>query len=152
MAFISFKQSSGCWIVLVWLISGLLILLLSLIIIKCAIAYLETFSEKLTSIKTADSEAVTFLLAYCLPLVGEALPLSDTSTSLYILVVLSSILYNSNCIYFNPLIRIFGYHLYEVVKENNVSCILLTRRTLRRVPSEYIKVVRLAEYVMVEKG
>jgi hypothetical protein len=61
------------------------------------------------------------------------------------------VIYNSNYIYFNPLLRLFGYHLLEVTTGNNETYFLFTDRTIRSVPLKNIKVVRIAEYVIMER-
>jgi len=117
---------------------------------KCGSKKLEVFSERIEGIKSADSKVFSFLLVYCLPFLIKNEPLPDYATCLYIAVIFGVILYNSNCLYFNPTLGIFGLHLYEIVLKNGSTCVLLSKQTLRGVPNE-IQMVRLSEYVLMEK-
>lgn len=134
-----------------WLGGATLLVILAFFILNYAPNSLERFSEGVITIKNGDAEVVVFLLAYLLPLFSGMTAKIDYPMALYIAVVLMFVFWNSNCLYFNPVLKLLGFHVYEITFENQVNAILITKRTLRAVPRERLILVRLAEYVFLEK-
>ena len=134
-----------------WLGSAILLIILAFLILNYAPNNLERFSEGIVTIKNSDAEMVVFLLAYLLPLFSGMAAKIDYSMAIYIAAVLMFVFWNSNSLYFNPVLKLLGFHVYEITLENQVNAILITKRTLRAVPRERLTLVRLAEYVFLEK-
>lgn len=138
---------------LLWFLIALFLVFFGYIILRIAPNKLECFSEKLVSIKNGDTEIIQHVLPYLIPLFGSTpLPFSvNYNMILYVSSLLLLIFWNSNALYFNPILKLFGYHIYEVVLVNQVNVTLLTKRILRGIPDEDLIIVRLAEYVFLEK-
>jgi len=134
-----------------WLGGAISLVILAFFILRHAPNNLEQFSEGIVAIKNGDAEVVVFLLAYLLPLFSGMTAKIDYPMALYITVVLMFVFWNSNSLYFNPVLKFLGLHVYEITLENHVNAILITKRTLRAVPRERLTLVRLAEYVFLEK-
>jgi hypothetical protein len=56
---------------------------------------------------------------------------------------------NSNMIHINPMLNLFGYHLYEVTLEDGDVHSLVTRRRVRY--KETLTVIRLGDEILFEK-
>ena len=150
LAFVVFRGNGINKQVIVVFSIALLLFVGGFFCVKFGSKKLEVFSGKIEGIKSADSEIFSFLLIYCLPFLIKNEPVPDYIMCLYIAVVFGVILYNSNCLYFNPALGILGFHLYEIVLKNGTTCVLLSRNTFRGIPNE-IQMLRLSEYVLMEK-
>jgi len=97
------------------------------------------------------SESVSYIVTYLIPFLG--VDLADTSdlVSLFVLVVVIGVLYlHSNLIYMNPILNVFGYHLFEVTSDARKPSMLLARRPYVR-PGDRLYVVSLGDYVLLER-
>ena len=135
----------------IWLFGAILLTTAAFSILNCAHKSLEQFSESIVTIKNGDSEVVVFLLAYLLPLFSGMTAKIDYPMAIYIAVMLVFVFWNSNSLYFNPVLKLLRFHVYEITLQNQVNAILVTKRDLRAVPKENLMLMRLAEHVFLEK-
>lgn len=123
----------------------------SLGIIYLARAKLERMSFEVTSLKTADSEVVSFFIAYLLPLVADSGGSKQPNPYVMIFVVSLFLLvvWSTHSYHFNPVLGFLGFHFYEVSTEGNITYVLMTRRSLRN--TRAIKnIVQLTEYMVLD--
>jgi hypothetical protein len=74
---------------------------------------------KLLEFERKDGEVMSYIATYLIPFVTFSLDTPVQMIALGILVGVLLILYvNSNMIYINPMLNLFGYHLYEVTIEH----------------------------------
>lgn len=121
-----------------------------LAIIKASGRRLAKHDFQITSLKTADSEIVGFMLAYLLPLVADSAStrINPAATG-FVLLLFLSVVWSTHSYHFNPILGLCGYHFYEVETTGNVTYVLMTRRSLantRKVQS----VVQLTEYMVLD--
>ena len=118
------------WAILILLvgISGLIILLLYFFLI---VPRRQVSHETVASLNRHDGDVLSYVTSYLLPFVSLDLTSSQVWAVLVFFAVLLIIYVNSNMIYINPMLNVFGYHLYEItIEHNEASFYLLTRRRL----------------------
>ena len=97
---------------------------------------LETMPIEIRSVKPADKEVTTFLIAYILPFLNIYNP------NIWVKIVIVSVLYltilTSSNYHFNPILSLCGYHYYEITLELNMkgrvylySYVLMTKKTIK---------------------
>lgn len=111
---------------------------------------LESMSYQTADVEPADHGVFNLLLIYTLPLITRDLstynwPVWILVTFLFCLTVAVGYGYH-----FNPLLCFLGYHFYKVAEEGRIPYILVTKRRIYDTGEE-LKVVRIAEYVLLEK-
>ena len=75
-----------------------------------------------------DSEAVSYLLFYLFPFLDVNLQsLAESAPMIVLLLVMSIIYINSNMMYVNPMLNLFGYHIFEVENEDGKVYGLISR-------------------------
>jgi len=75
-----------------------------------------------------DSEAVSYLLFYLFPFLDVSLQsLSESAPIILLLIVMSIIYINSNMMYVNPMLNLFGYHIFEIENEDGKIYGLISR-------------------------
>ena len=127
----------------------LILVLLCWYIIERAKRCLEIVNFPIQSVKTADGEILGFLVVYLLPFVSITSDTINEPVLLFILLIFSLVAWSTNSYHVNPLLTIFGYHFYEVVTEQNVTFLLMTKNTLRNTKS-INSVVQLTDYMVLD--
>jgi hypothetical protein len=110
---------------------------------------LQPHSIRVKSWARRDSEAMSYIVTYLLPFV--ALPTIDGGggIGLGIFLFMLCVLYvNSGMIHINPTLNLAGWHIYEVVLENDDSYTLITRCRVRK--GREIKVIDLDDNIYLE--
>ena len=83
---------------------------------------------KVQGVQRKDAEVIAYIFAYVFPFLG--FDPSDVSSAIGLavfFVVLMVLNVTANMIHINPMLSVFGYHLYEVVSEGD-TITLITRR------------------------
>lgn len=121
---------------------GLVAWLLALV----AARKLPRIEVRFVEIKRSDTEVLTFLLTYLLPLVaspslgmGSRLPVT-----LFVFGVIALAVYHADAYTFNPVLGCFGYHFYEVKLSSGATLLLITTRPMRQASGSLL-VVELFE-------
>ena len=102
------------------------------------------------SVEPADSEIVSFLLIYLLPLVFRNLSDYDWlawGTIVLMFCVLVAVSYGYH---FNPIMVCIGFHFYKVRESGGVPHLLVTRRMIYRTGEE-LSVIKLSSYFLLER-
>lgn len=109
--------------------------------------------KKFTSVRVADGSAVTFVVAYLLPLVTIQVDAIRWGVLIVVLFLLATLVFYSDAYLVNPLLAMppFAYHFYEVTTEEEVTFILVSRREIMntRDPIDVLQVSRFM-YLEVE--
>lgn len=97
-----------------------------------------------------DSEVMSYIASYVVPLATVSLDLLPQMFILITFLLVLLILYvNSNMIYINPLLNLFGFHLYEIeIEGSDLSRYYLARKRLIR--NETIYYVHISDEVWLE--
>ncbi len=103
----------------------------------------------MNSVEKTTDEVVVFLLAYLLPTVSTD-AIAKLPMILYVLGVLFVAIYVSDSYHFNPLMTIvFGRHFYKVRSTTGAACLVISRTSTERAPSEK-KVVEIRQNIFLE--
>lgn len=104
----------------------------------------------IASFQKRDEEAMAYIVSYIIPFLVIPFHGWKEGIALAIFFVVLAVLYvNSNMIHINPMLNIFGYHLYEVTAQDGAVYSLLARRTIRH--KETVTVVKLGEDILLER-
>jgi hypothetical protein len=105
---------------------------------------------KISGFHRRDAEAMAYIVTYVIPFL--VIPFHGWKEGIALIiffVVLGILCVNSDMIHINPMLNLFGYHLYEVTTEDGGVHSLLARRSIRR--RETITVVKLGDEILLEK-
>jgi hypothetical protein len=103
------------------------------------------------TVSRRNTEAMGYIVTYLVPFLNVELGSLSNAVSLLLLFVVIGVVYvNSNMIHTNPLLNVFGYHVYEVREGGGDSNILVTRRRYVRA-GDQIPVCSVSNYVVMEK-
>jgi len=122
----------------------LTISIITFFMIRFAKKKLEEVEVKIHSIQNADSEVISYIFAYILPLIGF-----DIKLTLFILFLYLFIVFTTNIYHFNPILGLFGYHYYTVSFDNGITFVLISKKTLMNA-NEISSVVQLDDYTLLE--
>lgn len=105
---------------------------------------------KIAAFHRRDAEAMAYIVTYIIPFLVIPFHGWREGIALAVFFVVLGILYvNSNMIHINPMLNLFGYHLYEIAADDGGVHSLLARRTIRH--KESVTVVKLGDEIVLEK-
>lgn len=131
------------------LVIGSLGLLWMLIYLQAA-QRLGAIPITIVAFQRRDAEAMAYIVTYIIPFLVIPFHGWKEGIALAIFFVVLGILYvNSNMIHINPMLNLFGYHLYEITADDGGVHSLLARRTIRH--KESLTVVKLGDDILLEK-
>lgn len=128
----------------------LTLVLLCLGLMAYAKKHLAVITYTPTSIETADSEIMNFLLIYLLPLITRDLATYNWQAWIVIAFIFCIVVAASYSYHFNPLLVIFQFHFYKVSDKDGMSYVLITKNRLVKANTP-LNVGRLSEYVLIDK-
>lgn len=111
---------------------------------------LQVRTYRTATVETADNEVFSLLLVYLLPLITRDLALYNWYAWILVTCLFSLVVAASYGYHFNPLLIFMKYHFYKVTENEGIPHVLITRRRIYKT-GEPLKVVRVAEYVLMEK-
>lgn len=131
------------------LICGVVGLLWMLLYLRM-VQHLSGIQVRVAGLQRRDAEAMAYIVTYIIPFLAIPFGGWKEGMALSIFFVVIGILYvNSNMIHVNPMLNLFGYHLYEVTLEDGDVHSLITRRRIRH--RETLTAVRLGDEILLEK-
>ena len=117
----------------------------------------QRLTRKVVSVERKDGEVMGYIASYLIPFVtfsidnehGQVSVTQVLALAIFLLVLL--IIYvSSNMIYINPVLNIFGYHLYTIEIENGGREVYyLAKKPVKR--DESISYVRLSDDIYLER-
>ena len=121
-----------------------------LLYLRACLKHHQRKFTRLCKYQRRDSEVMSYIASYVVPLATLSLDLFSQMFILITFLLLLLILYvNSNMIYINPILNLFGFHLYEIEVENNEqSRYYLARQRLVR--DETIYYVHISDEIWLE--
>jgi hypothetical protein len=149
----SIQPPFGWWYVAAMSGAGVALSLVCCRLIRAIRAGGQAMPIKTAEIKSADKEALTFLVIYLMPIISKDFIgiNSNPLTAVYVIAVIAWAVYHCDAFCFNPVLALFGYHFYEVKNDEGIPYLLLTRQTLLQSKREY-QVVRVSDYVFLDKS
>ncbi|MBE3560681.1 MAG: hypothetical protein IMW89_15900 [Ktedonobacteraceae bacterium] len=115
--------------------------------------HLQRSFAKVLDYRQRDSEVMTYVATYLIPFVSFPLDLGPQILALIVFLSTLLVLYvNSNLIYVNPMLNLFGYHLYEInLEQSDHSHYYIARGRLKR--GETVHYVYISnEVLLAEKN
>lgn len=105
-------------------------------------------THPITSVEPADRENTAIILLYLMPLFTA--DFNDLNWMIWVptLLVFSVIALTSHSYFFNPLLGMFGWHFYRVGTPENVTRVLISRKTIRAGNCK-VQARELSEYVLL---
>ena len=136
-----------------WLMFAILLVVLCWWLLYYAKKNAQKHIFHITEFEQNEKEVVAFLIAYLLPFLStEKMSFTgDWLTGAYILVIIFLVIAHAGAFHFNPVMGLLGYHFYTVKSPDGVSCLLISKRELRR-PGQEIKTVRLSHNIYLNIG
>ena len=134
----------------VFLIGSIPLVLICQRLLNCAKSQLQSRRYYTTTVETVDGEILSLLLIYLLPLITRNLATYNWLAWFAVTFFFCFVVATSHGYHFNPLLVILKYHFYKVTQKNGIPHILITKRRIYT-SGEKLKVVRLAEYILIEK-
>ena len=149
--FFLFVEQQPVWAIAVLAISfsGLIIMWLYFFLFA---PRLGSIQERINSLQRRDADVMGYIASYLLPFVAIPFGGWQQGAALLIFVAVLGIVYvNSNMIHINPMLNLFGYHLYEITLEHSEAPhSLITRRHIA--VGETIHLVDIGDGIFLDKG
>ena len=110
-----------------------------------------THTFEIKEFNRRDQGILVFMFIYLLPVIRSpnTLYFADWIIGVIVFVVIIITTIDIGAFNFNPVIRIFGYRVYEIKDTDDVHHLLITRRTLRK-PGDEVQVRRISHDVYVQ--
>jgi hypothetical protein len=106
---------------------------------------------KVVAGKSISGDALSFLVAYLLPLIPKLSGKTDVEFISVVFVLAFFVVFHSNSYYFNPMLTILGYRFYEVTTDANITFVSITKRKLKNI-KQVDTVVQLTDHMILEKS
>jgi len=145
---VQFFFKGRCWLVAAVLIAGVIGLLAMLVYLKTA-RRLTPMTVSIESVNRRDGEAMSYIVSYLLPFI--ALPSGGVANGISLgvfLLVLGVLYVNSDMIHINPMLNLFGWHVYDVTLGNGETRALISRRRSRK--GRGAKVIQMGDDIFLE--
>jgi len=126
---------------------GLIGLTVPFIVLRMISNLSESFSIKVTKIKSSDELLPVFLVSYALPFLGFT-SLSGIAIMLIVVLVMF-VLYLINKITSHPVLYLFGYRFFEIESEQGVTYVFIGNRRIRN-PKTIHFVKRITDAMLME--
>ncbi|KTF19555.1 hypothetical protein [Pseudoalteromonas sp. 10-33] len=149
LAFVEFLTKKNWSIIIPLVVVVLLFTVFCFYVLNQAPKKLEVFNINSISIKPADNEIVGFVLAYLVPILNASYNEVNFALMGFIYLLFVVIAWNSNAYHFNPLLGVLGYNAYEVTTKENITYVLLTRKTIRK-NADVNSVCQLTQYMLLD--
>lgn len=143
---------NGAWLTMMWLLLGSTILVaLCLWVLKAIRSNRAPAAEqhRITTVEPADRENMAIMLLYLLPLFTADFEKLNWIMWVPTIAIFAFIAVTSHSYFFNPLLGAFGWHFYRIGTPQNVTNILITKRTIRK-GDQAISGIELSDYVILE--
>jgi len=143
---------NAAWSTMLWLLIGSIALVwVCLWVLKATRSIRAPAAERhiITTVEPADRENMAIMLLYLLPLFTADFDKLNWVMWVPTIAIFAFIAVTSHSYFFNPLLGAFGWHFYRVGTPQNVTNILITKRTLRQ-GKQTITGIELGDYVILE--
>jgi hypothetical protein len=135
--------------------ASLLLALIGLISILCLLWQFRTVQEfgpvtlRVDRVNSRDSDLMSYIVTYIVPFMAIRFDSFETLLSLVILFFMIAVIYvNSNMIFVNPMLSLFGYHIFEIESDGCSHSLITKKNHLARNSS--FKVVKMGGELLME--
>ncbi|MDO6727256.1 hypothetical protein Q4544_09955 [Cognatishimia sp. 1_MG-2023] len=143
---------NNAWATFFWLAGGSTALVfICLAILQSTRSTRAPAAEKhiITTVEPADRENMAIMLLYLMPLFTADFETLNWVMWIPTIIIFAFIAVTSHSYFFNPLLGAFKWHFYRVGTPQNVTSILITKRTIRQ-GNITIRGIELGTYVIFE--
>ncbi len=137
-----------------WSLIPALVGAISLIGLALFIHFVDTTSPRVqqaVQVQRKDAEVMAYIVSYVFPFLGLNFddPLNTISLGIFF-VILGVIYINSNMVHINPILNIFGYHIYEIETPSGSTYTVISRKG-RIIKGEKLNVVVIGDDLLMER-
>jgi hypothetical protein len=102
---------------------------LGLVSVMAVASRISPVSTTLTDVRPRDADALSYVVTYLVPFVGtRASSASERAAYLLLFTVMAILYVRASLFYINPLLNLFGYHLYEGTRSGRMVVVVSKRR------------------------
>lgn len=103
------------------------------------------------NVRRKDAEVIAYIFAYVFPFLGLDLDNNASTIGLGVFFVVLMVLnVSSNMVHINPMLNLFGYHVYEIDTDSDEDHTIITSRS-RLVRGTMLDAVTIGDEVWMEK-
>lgn len=103
------------------------------------------------NVRRKDAEVIAYIFAYVFPFLGLDLDSDANTIGLGVFFVVLMVLnVSSNMVHINPMLNLFGYHVYEIDTDSEEGHTIITNRS-RLVRGTTLKAVTIGDEVWMER-
>ena len=149
-AYVAWRQGNSDDAMMVAIISGIAILI-AYLFINIFSKTIATTTVKMTSIEAADSENLSFMLLYLLPLFENDISSLNWSATFPAAIIFGWVIWSGYGHHFNPVLSFLGWHYFKVSTPEGVTYILISKKAFRSCEKD-LQVKQLTEYIILDTG
>lgn len=113
--------------------------------------HLQSMSYVAQEVETADNEILGFVLIYMFPLITREYSTENWWAWVLVVGIVCWVVAKSYGNQFNPVLAILGWHFFKVKDRQGRSFVLITKKKMYE-PNETLTVVKMADYVLLDKN
>lgn len=103
------------------------------------------------NVRRKDAEVIAYIFAYVFPFLGLDLDSDASTIGLGVFFIVLMVLnVSSNMVHINPMLNLFGYHVYEIDTDSEENHTIITSRN-RLVRGTTLEAVTIGDEVWMEK-
>ncbi len=116
-----------------------------------AVSRLAPMAIHVAGVQRRDGDAMSYIVSYLIPFLAIPFSRWQEAAALTMFIVVLGILYvNSNMIHINPMLNLFGYHLYEItLPDGGIHSLIARHRVVRNAT---LHVITVGEGILLEKS
>ncbi|MDR3633480.1 MAG: hypothetical protein P4L84_06570 [Isosphaeraceae bacterium] len=136
---------------LCWFLAGVGLVVVAWLMLQYARTHLPHTEISVERSSVKDSEVLTYLVTYLLPLIAkDSLDIDKNYlAAIYVFALIFVCIYYGNAFHFNPVLGLLGYHFYEVECADGMKHLYITANTIKTQKMER-KVLQLSDYIFLE--
>lgn len=107
--------------------------------------------EVVVSVQRKDAEVMSYIVTYIIPFIGLDLSSFANLFSLCLFFCMLMIIYiNTNLIHINPMLNMFGYHIYEIENNSGEIQTIISKKS-RLINKDKLRLVMIGDNLFMEK-
>lgn len=148
-SFVLYLEKNSNKLIFILVIITIILILLCYSLLYFAKRKLEKIRFQPKTIKSADSNIISFIIAYLIPFISLNSSVIDLKVLTFVTFIILITIFRTHGYHINPLLSVVNYHFYEVTTNNGITYILISKKTLRNVSSVKL-VTEISEYTLLD--
>ena len=112
---------------------------------------LSSSELKIVSIETADSENLSFMLLYILPLFENDISSLNWPVTIPAATLFAWVIWSGYGYHFNPVLSFFGWHYFKASTPEGITYILISKQSFCS-GKQTLRINQLTEYIVLDLG